>query len=70
VLQLAGWLAVELLALKRAIFFLSGQAVGCTLGRARGVAASWLSFCPAEQRAVDKPRRRQQLASDDNAGDL
>jgi hypothetical protein len=78
VLQLAGWLAVELLALKRGgcvavswlAFLFSGRAAGCTPGGARCVAASWLSCCPTEQRAVHAPSGRQQLASDDDAGDL
>jgi hypothetical protein len=46
--------SAETVALKRAIFFLSGQAAGCTPGGARCVAASWLSFCPAEQRAIHR----------------
>jgi hypothetical protein len=34
--------SADTVALKRAIFFLSGRAAGCTPGGARGVAASWL----------------------------
>jgi hypothetical protein len=53
--QLASWLAVEPLALKRGV----GVAVdwpSCCLAEQRavpgGVAPSWLSCCTAEQRAV------------------
>jgi hypothetical protein len=70
--QLAGWLSVELLALKRGVCVAVSWLAVELLALKRGVCVtvSWLSCCPAEQRAVHKPSGRQRLASDDDAGEL